>query len=189
MKAKRKPTVAEKHSESPLVRKLLNERHKLHVNRKSGVLYRNQQVVLPQIFRTVYRELHEDMGHLGVERVLALARERFYWPHMRRDIENFIHHTCRCLKQRRPNLPTREPLQPILTTAPLQMVSIDFYISSKALGATRISWLLLLTISQNMHKRTRREIKLLLLLQTRSLMISSHASGSQRNSTTIWEAN
>ena len=45
---------------------------------------------------------------------------------MRRDIENFIHHTCRCLKQRRPNLPTREPLQPILTAAPLQMVSIDF---------------------------------------------------------------
>ena len=45
---------------------------------------------------------------------------------MRRDIENFIHHTCRCLKQRRPNLSTREPLQPILTTAPLQLVSIDF---------------------------------------------------------------
>ena len=45
---------------------------------------------------------------------------------MRRDIDNFIHHTCRCLKQRRPNLPTREPLQPIVTTAPLQMLSIDF---------------------------------------------------------------
>ena len=45
---------------------------------------------------------------------------------MRRDIENFCHNICRCLKQRRPNLPTREPLQPILTAAPLQMVSIDF---------------------------------------------------------------
>ena len=66
------------------------------------------------------------MGHLGVERVLALARERFYWPHMRRDIENFIYHAWRCLKQRRANLPTREPLQPIVTTAPLQMLSIDF---------------------------------------------------------------
>ena len=66
------------------------------------------------------------MGHLGVERVLALARERFYWPHMRRDIENFIHHTCCCLKQRRPNLTTREPLQQIITTALFQMVSIDF---------------------------------------------------------------
>ena len=127
LKANHKPTVKEKYQESPLVRKFLNEWHKFHVHRKSGLLYRNQQVVLPLKFRrTVYRELHEEMGHLGVERVLALARERFYWPHMRRDVENFIHHVCRCLKQRRPNLPTREPLQPITTTAPLQMVSIDF---------------------------------------------------------------
>ena len=104
IKTNHKPTVAEKHKEPPLARKLLNEWYKLHVNRKSGLLYRNQQVVLPQKFRRiVYRELHEEMGHLGVERALALARERFYWPHMRRDIENFIHHTCCCLKQRRPN--------------------------------------------------------------------------------------
>ena len=97
-----------------MVQKLLNERHKLHVDKKSGILYRNQKIGLPQKFRrTVYRELHEEMGHLGVDRVLALARER--------DIDNFIHHTCRC-----PNLPTREPLQPIVTTAPLQMLSIDF---------------------------------------------------------------
>ena len=110
-----------------MVRELLNEWYKLHVDKKSGILYRNQKIVLPQKFRrTVYRELREEMGHLGVERVLALAREIFYWPHMRRDIDNFIHHTCRCLKQRRPNLPTREPLQPIVTTAPLQMLSIDF---------------------------------------------------------------
>ena len=117
----------EKHKEPPLTHKLLNEWYKLHVNRKIGFLHRNQQVVLPQKFhRTVYRELHEEMGHLGVERVLALARKRFYWPNKRRDIENFIHHTCCCLKQRRPNLTTREPLQPIITAAPFQLVSIDF---------------------------------------------------------------
>ena len=45
---------------------------------------------------------------------------------MRRDIDNFIHHTCRCLKQRLSNLPTKDPLQPIVTTALLQMRSIDF---------------------------------------------------------------
>ena len=67
IKTTHKPTVAEKHKEPPLVRKLLNEWYNLHVNRKSGLIYRNQQVVLPQKFRrTVYRELHEEMGHLGV---------------------------------------------------------------------------------------------------------------------------
>ena len=86
IKTNQKPTVAKNHKEPPLVRKLLNEWYKLHVNRKSGLVYRNQQVVLPQKFGcTVYRELHKEMGHIGVERVLALARERFYWPNMRRD--------------------------------------------------------------------------------------------------------
>lgn len=127
IKANQKPIVEQKQKELPLVCKLLNEWHKLHVDKKSDILYRNQKIVLPQKLRcTVYRELHEEMAYLGVERVLALARERFYWPHMRRDIDDFIHHTCHCLKQRRPNLPTREPLQPIVTTGPLQMLSIDF---------------------------------------------------------------
>ena len=69
LKANHKPTVKEKYQESPLARKFLNEWHKFHVHRKSGLLYRNQQVVLPLKFRrTVYRELHEEMGLLGVER-------------------------------------------------------------------------------------------------------------------------
>ena len=79
IKANQKPTVGQKRKESPLVRKLLNEWHKLHVDKKSGILHRNQKIVLPQKFRrTVYRELHEEIGHPGVERVLALALERFY---------------------------------------------------------------------------------------------------------------
>ena len=127
IKAKQKPTVTQKRREPPPVRKYLNDWHKLHIDKKCGILYRNQQVVLPQKFRrTVYRELHEEVGHLVVERVLALARERFYWPYTRKDIEHFIHHTCKCLKHRPPSLHTREPLQPIVTTAPLQMLSIDF---------------------------------------------------------------
>jgi len=136
VKTSHKPTVGQKQKQPLLVRKLLNKWHKLHVDNKSGILYRNQKIVLPQKFRrTVYRELHKEMGHLSVERVLALARERFYWPHMRRDIDDFIHHTCRCLKQRRLNLSTREPLRPIVTTAPLQMLSIDFVHLEPNLGA------------------------------------------------------
>ena len=127
IKTNQKPTVGQKQKVLPLVCKLLNKCHKIHVDKKSGILYRNQKIVLPQKFRrNVYLELHEEMGHLGVETVLAMACKRFYWPHMRRDIDNFIHLTCSCLKQRHPNLPTREPLQPIVTTDPLQMLSIDF---------------------------------------------------------------
>ena len=55
-------------------------------------------------------ELHQEMGHLGTERVQQLAREQFYWPHMQKDITHFVTRVCSCLKQRRPNLPTRAPL-------------------------------------------------------------------------------
>ena len=110
-----------------MVRKYPNDWHKLHVHKTSGILYRNKQVILPEKFcRTVYRELHEEMGHLRLERVLALARERFYWTNMRKDIDHYIHNICCCLKQKRPNLLSRAPLQPIVTTAPMQLLSIDF---------------------------------------------------------------
>ena len=124
---RQKPSVTQKRQETPLVRKYLNDWHKLHVHKTSGILYCDKQVILPEKFRrTVYRELHEEMGHLGLERVLALARERFCWPNMRKDIDHYILNICCCLKQKRPNLPSRAPLQPIVTTAPMQLLSIDF---------------------------------------------------------------
>ena len=72
------------------------------------------------------KTLHEDMGHLGTERVFDLARQRFFWPRMHADIEHFIQNVCSCVKQRRPVFPARAPLQPIITTSPFEMISIDF---------------------------------------------------------------
>lgn len=96
-------------------RKYLNKWHQLHIDKKNGMLYHNQQVVLPKRFRRlVYQELREEMGHLGVERVLDLARQRFYWPNMRKDIDHFIHRLCRCLKQKQPDRHTVAPLQVIV---------------------------------------------------------------------------
>ena len=40
----------------------------------------------------VFRELHREMGHLGVERVLHLTRELFFWPFMKRDNAHFVTH-------------------------------------------------------------------------------------------------
>ena len=66
------------------------------------------------------------MGHLGVERVLHLTRERFFWPYMKRDIEHFVTRVCSCLKQRRPHVEPRAPMENIHSSALFELVSIDF---------------------------------------------------------------
>ncbi|CAB4040155.1 Hypothetical predicted protein [Paramuricea clavata] len=93
LKTNHKPSVTDIRRETPQVRKYLCKWHQLNVNKKNGILYHKEQLVLPHKFkRMVYRELHEEMGHLGIERVLDLARQQFFWPNMRKDIEYFIHH-------------------------------------------------------------------------------------------------
>ena len=121
------PTPKERKGETPEVKRFLFELAKLRIDPSSGILFHRSQVVLPKkMRRRVYKELHEDMGHLGLERVLALARDSFYWPYMRRDIEHFVTRVCHCLKNKRPTLPTREPLHPIVTTSPFQLIAVDY---------------------------------------------------------------
>jgi len=44
---------------------------------------------------------------------------------MQRDITHFVTRACSCLKQRHPNVDTRAPLQPVVTCAPFELISID----------------------------------------------------------------
>lgn len=109
---------------------LVRDRNKLYIN-GGGILCRKTvaraQLVLPTTFHPlIYRELHEEMGHLGVERTLSLIRDRFYWPHMQRDVDHHVTKVCSCLKRKHPNKPTRAPLVNIVTTYPFEMVSIDY---------------------------------------------------------------
>ena len=76
------PTKEERNGETPGVKILMKEWNKLHVG-KDGVLWRQSgpytQLVLPRKYQhLVYKELHREMGHLGCDHVIQLARERFY---------------------------------------------------------------------------------------------------------------
>ena len=108
---------------------------KLEIKRMSiderGVLVRKNgdvsQIVLPKSMRSlVYQHLHVDMGHLGVERVAELARKRVYWPGMLKDIDKFIHKRCLCIMHQRPHRKKIAPLHSIITSMPLDLISVDF---------------------------------------------------------------
>ena len=49
------------------------------------------QLVLPTILRLQdWKECHDDLGHLGIERTLDLLRDQFYWPGMTEDATSHI---------------------------------------------------------------------------------------------------
>lgn len=117
---------------------LLREWDKLEIN-ESGVMYRKtvskSQLVVPEKHKsTVLKELHDEMGHQGVDRTTSLIRDRFYWPYMQREIEDYVTKRCVCLKHKKPSHETRAPLTNIVTTQPFELVSVDFLHLDKCKG-------------------------------------------------------
>ena len=133
-----RPTISEHHRESNMTKLLMREWNRLIIGTNQA-LYRKTnkrlQLVLPLRYqKLVYKHLHEDMGHLGTDRVIELARERFYWPHMAQDISHYVTQVCCCLKRKKPHLPPRAPAQSIITSQPFELISIDFIHLEKSVG-------------------------------------------------------
>ncbi|KAI3376240.1 hypothetical protein L3Q82_016744 [Scortum barcoo] len=84
----------QKLGETEGVRQLLKEWHHFQVHDdgipRRKTVYRNQLVVPESLKPLIYKHLHEEMGHLGADRMVALARERFFWPKMREEIEHYV---------------------------------------------------------------------------------------------------
>lgn len=77
-----RPTTGKRKRELSETQLLLHEWDSLSLD-KDGILRRRKgrrtQIIVPKQLRSlVLKELHENMGHLGVDRTLDLARERFY---------------------------------------------------------------------------------------------------------------
>ena len=66
------------------------------------------------------------MGHLRYEKVIELCENRFYWPNYEKDIKEYVKKKCKCLKDKKPNLAQRAPLETITTTQPFELITIDY---------------------------------------------------------------
>lgn len=132
----KRPTKSERANESSGVRKLLRHWPKLAL--KDGMLYRKkkdikmnmaiQQFVVPDSLKAqVLNGLHDSAGHQGQARTLSLARQRFFWIGMERDIVNHVKNCFRCLVGKTPEPKDRAPLESIHTSEPMELVCIDFW--------------------------------------------------------------
>ena len=100
---------------------------------KQGILYRKTQVNdkarLQLVFPLAYTPqamagCHDQVGHLGQDRVLELLRDRFYWPGMYMDVASYINSCPRCI--RRKTQPDTAPLHNIEATQPLELIHLDY---------------------------------------------------------------
>lgn len=84
------------------------------------------QLVLPVEFRAVVlKSMHDDLGHLGIEKTTDLLRTRFYWPKMALDTEQYIKICGECVTRRSP-CQRAAPLHQIVSNGPMDLVCIDF---------------------------------------------------------------
>lgn len=104
---------------------------------KEGLLYRRWeltklgkvtwQLVLPKGLRiSLLRQLHDNPvgGHLGVSKTLAKVRERFYWIHCRRDVEEWCQRCDLCAARKGPSVKQRSLLQLYNVGEPMERVAI-----------------------------------------------------------------
>ena len=100
---------------------------------KHGVLYRKARVnartkhllVIPQSYRQRAMEgCHDQVGHLGQDRVLDLLRDRFYWLGMHADVLTYINSCPRCLIRK--SQQDKAPLLNIETSQTLELIHLDY---------------------------------------------------------------
>ncbi|XP_041926157.1 uncharacterized protein LOC121689966 [Alosa sapidissima] len=132
----RRPSRRERVHESRETLKTLRQWSKLTT--RLGVLYRVSknpvskkntfQYVVPEALRImVLKGVHDEAGHQGQQRTLWLARQRFYWDTLERDVRDYVHRCKRCVVSKAPEPEARAPLVSIATSAPLELVCIDFW--------------------------------------------------------------
>ena len=101
---------------------------------KDDILYReitidndrlDQLVIPPSLVTTVLQYAHDRMGHPCRDKTSSFIRDRFFWPGMSYDVDNWVKGCKRCLLRKTPTT-DRAPLVSITTTEPLELVCMDF---------------------------------------------------------------
>ena len=106
-----------------------------HLRLRQGILYWQTlskeskgalfKLVLPAAHReTALKGCHGEVGHLGLECMLDLMHDHFFWPHIAAEAREHINkcHPCFSFKGRQP----RAPLENTIATHPLELIHLDY---------------------------------------------------------------
>ena len=134
------PTAKEKKTASAPVRRYLKHWRKLVV--RKDLLYRTiqdstgeviHQLMLPINLReSALQNMHDQLGHQGLERTELLLRSRCFWPRMGTDIKEHIGKCQRCRLAKLPHQKVKTPMQSLVAKEPNELLTIDFTLLDKA---------------------------------------------------------
>ena len=111
-----------------------------HISERGGLLFREatihgeqvHQLLLPAALKTkVMEALHDQAGHQMLQRTLALAETRCFWPGMRDDIELHIT-TCKRCTLGKAGKTARTTMGSLIARRPLEVLAIDFTLLEKS---------------------------------------------------------
>lgn len=133
----------ERTGESYKVLRTLRQWDKLNV--LDGVLYRvskdnltgkkrSQFVVPSSLITQVMAGVHDEAGHQGQSRTMHLARRRFFWAGIERDIRRYVRCCKHCVVSKTPEPEGRAPLESVKTSTPMELVCIDFWTAENSKG-------------------------------------------------------
>ncbi|KAJ8367054.1 hypothetical protein AAFF_G00333490 [Aldrovandia affinis] len=133
---KRRPSRRERDKENQMVLRILKQWDKRTV--LDGILYRVMrdpvtkhkrfQFVLPDSLKSqALAGVHDLAGHQGQPRTLSLVRQHFFWYDVEKDVRSYVRNCARCVLSKTPEPAARAPLESITTSAPLELVCIDFW--------------------------------------------------------------
>jgi len=73
-------------------------------------------------------EMHEGglMGHFGIAKTLAMLKEKFFWPHMKLDIQKYCASCLTCLNAKSSAMPARMYTPLPVASTPWEDISMDF---------------------------------------------------------------
>lgn len=84
------------------------------VSKRNGLLYVANRLVVPRVVNvreSLFRLAHDSLGHYGAAKSYAALRDSFYWPNMRRDLEES--YIPGCVDCQRNKSPTTKPAGPL----------------------------------------------------------------------------
>lgn len=93
------------------------------------------QLLLPAVLvEEVLTQLHNEHGHQGTERTLALLRARCYWPGMSKAVTEWCQQCPRC-QVAKDNIPlVRAPMGHLLASRPNEVVAVDFTLLERSVN-------------------------------------------------------